>query len=112
MLEVNPCNNYLKVEYNTPRTFQFPPSSLTALYFRKAVILQSLTLTFMKKILYSALVAVAIASFGVHSGLAHAQTAQTNSSPSAAVLQQELDVAKATLINLEMKAGMVPAGDA
>jgi hypothetical protein len=64
----------------------------------------------MKKLLLFAVVAFAIMSFGTHIGLVHAQTA--NPTVSTATLEQELQVAKATLVNLEMEAGMVPQGDA
>lgn len=62
----------------------------------------------MKKLLFLAALVLAIGSYGGHINPAHAQTltpAQT------AALQQQLQVAKATLANLEMQAGAVPAGD-
>jgi hypothetical protein len=61
-----------------------------------------------KKILIFTALAVAIMSFGGSTGKAHAATL---SPAEAAVLSQQLDVAKATLINLEMNAGKVPQGD-
>jgi hypothetical protein len=64
----------------------------------------------MKKLFFFAVVTAAVAMFGVRTGIVHAQTVTTNTENTAA-LQQELDVAKATLINLEMQAGMIPAGD-
>ncbi len=63
----------------------------------------------MKKLLVFAVFALAILSFGTNIGLAHAQTAQPT--VSSATLLQELQVMKATLVNLESKAGMVPQGD-
>jgi len=64
----------------------------------------------MKKLFVFAVVALAIMSFGAHSSMAHAQTAPAaNATP--AQLQQELQVMKATLANLEMEAGMVPQSD-
>lgn len=65
----------------------------------------------MKKLFFFACIAIAIASFGVHSNLAHAQTAPAGTQ-STATLEQELQVMKATLVNLQMKEGLVPAGDA
>ena len=62
----------------------------------------------MKKIFSFIVGLLAIASFGIHSSLAHAQTAPVGT-PSTATLEQELAVMKATLIDLEMKAGMTPA---
>jgi len=59
----------------------------------------------MKKIFFFAVLAVALAGFGMHMGIAQAQTAN------AASLQQQLDVAKATLVNLEMQKGIIPQGD-
>lgn len=59
----------------------------------------------MKKIIFFAVLAVAFAGLGMQAGLVHAQTSDTAS------LQQQLDVAKATLVNMEMNAGMVPQGD-
>ena len=59
----------------------------------------------MKKILFFAVLAVALAGFGLHMGVAQAQTANT------ATLQQQLDVAKASLVNLEMQKGIIPQGD-
>ncbi len=64
----------------------------------------------MKKLFFFAVVTAAVAMFGVRTGIVHAQTVTTNTENTAA-LQQELDVAKATLINLELQAGMIPAGD-
>ncbi len=60
----------------------------------------------MKKTLFFAVLAFAFAGFGLQAGIVHAQTTDNTAS-----LQQQLDVAKATLVNLEMKAGMVPQGD-
>ena len=51
-----------------------------------------------------------MAGYGVNMGIANAQTL-TSSQVSNAALEQELDVAKATLINLEMQEGLVPQGD-
>ncbi len=65
----------------------------------------------MKKILYFAVGMLAIVGFGMNIGLAHAQSVPGAGTPSTATLQQELQVAKATLVNLEMQAGMIPAGD-
>jgi hypothetical protein len=62
----------------------------------------------MKKLLFFAALIVAIGSIGGNM-VAHAQTltpAQT------AAIQQQLDVANATLANLEMQAGIVPPVDA
>jgi hypothetical protein len=72
----------------------------------------------MKKILIFAALFVAMASFGLGGTavLAHAQTAPAATaspmSPSdQAALEQQLQVAKAELIQLETQAGQVPAGD-
>jgi hypothetical protein len=62
----------------------------------------------MKKLLIFAALVVAIGSYGGHIGTAHADTLTPSQT---AALQQQLQVAKATLVNLEMEAGMVPAGD-
>jgi hypothetical protein len=64
----------------------------------------------MKKFIFFAALAVfAIGSYGRNTiGTAHAQTITPTQT---AALEQELDVAKATLANLEMQAGMVPPGD-
>jgi hypothetical protein len=64
----------------------------------------------MKKIFFFAVLAVALAGYGVSTGIANAQTV-TSSQVSNAALEQELQVAKATLINLETQQGMVPQGD-
>ncbi len=56
--------------------------------------------------------AVAIASHGGNALVAHAQTATTIVTTSnTAALQQQLDDAKAQLIQLQMQAGQIPAGD-
>jgi hypothetical protein len=61
-----------------------------------------------KKLIIAALfAAVAMASYGGNALVTHAQTAPSNT----AALQQQLDDAKAQLIQLEMQAGQVPAGD-
>ena len=69
----------------------------------------------MKKLFVFAAIALAIMSFGSNIGLVHAQTMTTTSSPagsvSTATIMQELQVMRATLVNLETKAGMVPQGD-
>ncbi len=59
----------------------------------------------MKKTIFFAVLAVMFAGFGLQTGTVHAQTADT------AALKQQLDVAHATLVNLEMRAGMIPQGD-
>jgi hypothetical protein len=64
----------------------------------------------MKKILFFAVLAVALAGYGVHAGIANAQTV-TSSGTNSATLEQQLQVAKATLVNLEMQQGMIPQGD-
>jgi hypothetical protein len=64
----------------------------------------------MKKIFFFAVLAVALAGFGMHMGIAQAQTTTAVPTNNAA-LEQELQVAKATLINLEMQEGIVPQGD-
>lgn len=63
----------------------------------------------MKKYFVFAVLAIAMAAFA-RTGIVHAQTATTTSA-NTATEQQQLDVAKATLINLEMQAGMTPQGD-
>jgi hypothetical protein len=64
----------------------------------------------MKKILFFAVLAVALAGYGMHTaGVAHAQT--TSSQTDNAAMEQQLQVAKATLINLEMQEGITPQGD-
>jgi len=68
----------------------------------------------MKKTLIfgSLFIAFAMMSHGGNTLLAHAQTATaTTAMPANATLQQELDVAKAQLVQLQMEAGQVPAGD-
>ena len=68
----------------------------------------------MKRWLILAGLIVAIASIGGNSLVAHAQTAattQTLTPAQTATIQQQLDVAKAELSDLEMQAGMVPNGD-
>ena len=66
----------------------------------------------MKKLLFLAVAVFAIGSIGGHINPAHAQTATATLTPSQlAALQQELAVAKATLANSEMQAGMIPGGD-
>ena len=59
----------------------------------------------MKKTIFFAVLAFVLAGFGLQTGTVHAQTADT------AALKQQLDVAHATLVNLEMRAGMIPQGD-
>ena len=68
----------------------------------------------MKRLLFFAALIVAIGSFGGHITAVHAQAISTQAltSEQTAALQQQLDVAKATLAQLEMKAGMVPPADA
>ncbi|HEY5220660.1 MAG TPA: hypothetical protein VIJ29_00710 [Candidatus Paceibacterota bacterium] len=70
----------------------------------------------MKRLLILAgLIVAIVVSFGGNSLVAHAQTAattQTLTPAQTAALQQELDVANATLANLEMQAGVVPPADA
>ena len=65
----------------------------------------------MKKLFFFAVLAVALAGFGMQAGTVHAQSMTTSASVSNAQLEQQLQVAKATLINLEMQQGMIPAGD-
>lgn len=64
----------------------------------------------MKKYFFFAVLAVALAGFGMHASIASAQTVTSSPSDNAA-MQQELQVAKATLINLEMQEGVIPQGD-
>ena len=52
--------------------------------------------------------AMAMVGYGGNALVTHAQTANTQDS---ATLQQQLDAAKAQLIQLQMQAGQVPAGD-
>jgi Meckel syndrome type 1 protein len=63
----------------------------------------------MKRLLFFAALIVAIGSIGGNMLTAHAQTLTPSQ---AAALQQQLDVAKATLANLEMQAGAVSPADA
>ena len=63
----------------------------------------------MKKTFLLAALAI-VAAFGMRTGIVHAQT-NSSSPANTAALQQQLDVAKATLVNLEMQAGMVPQSD-
>jgi hypothetical protein len=66
----------------------------------------------MKKIFFFAVLAVALAGFGMQTGTVHAQSMTTTGAQvSNAQLEQELQVAKATLVNLEMQQGVIPAGD-
>jgi hypothetical protein len=65
----------------------------------------------MKKLFFFAVLAVALAGFGMQTGIVHAQSMTTAAPVSNAQLEQELQVAKATLINLEMQQGSIPAGD-
>jgi hypothetical protein len=66
----------------------------------------------MKKIFFFAVLAVALAGFGMQAGTVHAQSMTATAAPvSNAQLEQELQVAKATLINLEMQQGIIPASD-
>src|SRR5690348_16377117 len=62
----------------------------------------------MKKILFTALLVLAIASYGGITTHAHAQSL---SSTDQASLEQQLQVAKARLIQLETQQGMIPQGD-
>lgn len=68
----------------------------------------------MKRLLFFAALIVTIGSFGGHIIAVHAETisGQTLTSTQTATLQQQLDVAKATLAQLEMQAGIVPPTDA
>ncbi len=67
----------------------------------------------MKRLLIFAGLIVAIGSIGGNILTAHAQTttAQALTPEQVATLEQELAVAKATLANLQMQAGVVPDGD-
>ena len=65
----------------------------------------------MKKILFFAALIVAIGSIGGNILTVHAQTTSTLTPAQTVMFEQELAVAKATLVNLEQQAGMVPAGD-
>ena len=65
----------------------------------------------MKRLLFFAALIVAIGSIGGNILTVHAQTVSTLTPTQTATLEQELAVAKATLVNLEQQAGMVPAGD-
>ncbi len=65
----------------------------------------------MKRLLFFAGLIVAIGSIGGNILTAHAQTAPALTPSQTAALEQQLDVAKATLSNLEQQAGIVPAGD-
>lgn len=71
--------------------------------------------TIMKKYFFFAALAIVLAGAGMMHAVApaHAQTMTTTASPAdRAALQQQLDVAKATLINLEMQHGINPtSGD-
>jgi len=63
----------------------------------------------MKRLFFFAAFVLAIGSYGGHISPAHAQTLTSSDTAS---LQQQLDVAKATLANLETQAGVTPTGDA
>jgi len=65
----------------------------------------------MKRLLFIAGLIVAIGSIGGNILTANAQSVQTLTPAQTAVLEQELAVAKATLVNLQTEAGMVPTGD-
>jgi hypothetical protein len=66
----------------------------------------------MKKLFFFATLTLVLAGFGMQTGTVHAQTLTTNAAPiSNTALEQELQVAKATLVNLEMQQGMIPAGE-
>jgi hypothetical protein len=71
----------------------------------------------MKRLLFFAALIVAIGSIGGNMLTAHAQTAPTATTVSSltpaqiTAMQQELQVAQATLINLEMQNGIVPSAD-
>ncbi len=65
----------------------------------------------MKKIFFFAVLAVAIAGYGMHTGVANAQTTGAAAPTDTSTLVQELQVAKATLLNLEMQEGMIPQSD-
>ncbi|MDR3582731.1 MAG: hypothetical protein P4L67_05650, partial [Candidatus Pacebacteria bacterium] len=58
-----------------------------------------------------AVMAVAMAGFVIPTGAVRAQATDTPATVSTATLLQELQVAKATLLNLQMKEGMIPQGD-
>jgi len=60
----------------------------------------------MKKLFFFAVLAVAVTGFGMQMGTAHAQATPNN-----AALLQQLQVAKATLLNLEMQQGLIPQSD-
>lgn len=65
----------------------------------------------MKKLLFFAGLMVAVGSIGGTIATVHAQTAPTLTLSQTAAIEQQLDVAKATLVNLEQQTGMIPAGD-